>query len=412
MGPDERRLRDVLADGPMPPAQAATVIGQIAEELDSFPSGDGVHRVVTPDHVIFDATGRARLVGGPRLVSGLTGGTPIPAGMFDYLAPEVYTSNVVDSAVDVYALTCVAYHCVVGEPPYPTRGPSRAIRAHLSAPPPRPSALNPAVPFALDTVIAKGMAKDPRERFHSAGELARAARDAVIVPANAAIGRHYTYPDAGSEGGRRAISAAVATGAAIALVTARDEATFVADVFTRLPSGTELYVSREERNGYDRGAHFDAYQGLLHDDFPYVATYNIIGDATLDSTLLPADLTAYYFKYHALLTDVAHRARRLLSDLALMRPGEQVTRAEIGPGVALVIPQLPVGHQPVVHNVVPHAAYGPESFGMFLKFVVPKADSRTKAFIADLGFVPWQPGLTWYTAAQAQGRSYEVPKPD
>lgn len=412
MGPPERSLRDVLADGPMQPAQVVTLISQIAEDLDSSPSQGRTRRVIAPDHIVVAADGSARLVGAPRQISELTGETPVPVELVDYLAPEVFLSNAADGSVDVYALACLVYHCLTGQPPYPAAGLESKILGHLSSPPPKPSALNPAVPFAFDAVIATGMAKEPPERFRTAGELAQAAAQTVQTVTDLLADRKYPYPDAGSDGGRHAIADTVAMGRNIALVTAPDDATFVTNVFPHLPSGTELYVLREKRNGYERGAHFDVYQGLLHDGYPFVATFNLVGDASLVTTLLPADLTAYYFKHHAVLSDVAHRARRLVSDLALMRPGATVTRSEIGPGVGLIIPQPPIGYQPVVHDVRPPAQYGRGSYGMFLKFIVPKDDSSIRSFVTDLGFEPWRPGTSWYAAAEVRGRPYEPPQPD
>ena len=71
---------------------------------------------------------------------------------------------------------------MTGTPPYGSDSVERLIAAHLLEPAPRPSQLRPgSVPQSLDPVIAKGMAKNPEERYRSAGELAAAANDALTA---------------------------------------------------------------------------------------------------------------------------------------------------------------------------------------------------------------------------------------
>ena len=68
---------------------------------------------------------------------------------------------------------------VTGTQPYPGDSAEQQITGHLTLKPPKPSSLNPAIPAAFDDVIARGMAKQPTERFSSAGELASAASAAA-----------------------------------------------------------------------------------------------------------------------------------------------------------------------------------------------------------------------------------------
>jgi serine/threonine-protein kinase len=67
------------------------------------------------------------------------------------------------------------HECLTGTQPYPGDSAEQQITAHLTLSPPKPSHLNSVIPAAFDNVIARGMAKQPTERFASAGELARAA---------------------------------------------------------------------------------------------------------------------------------------------------------------------------------------------------------------------------------------------
>ena len=67
------------------------------------------------------------------------------------------------------------HECLTGSPPYWADSAGALISAHLMEPIPRPSQLQSAISSAFDEVIARGMAKDPAERYASAGELALAA---------------------------------------------------------------------------------------------------------------------------------------------------------------------------------------------------------------------------------------------
>src|SRR6185312_9904356 len=96
-----------------------------------------------------------------------------------YMAPERFLDRRVTTAVDIYALACVLFETLTGRSPFPDDGMDVVIAAHISTPPPRPSAVNPHVPPTFDEVIARGMAKDADDRYPTAGALGRAAQRAL-----------------------------------------------------------------------------------------------------------------------------------------------------------------------------------------------------------------------------------------
>ncbi|VAZ82453.1 serine/threonine-protein kinase PknD [Mycobacterium persicum] len=172
--------------GPFSPARAVAIVRQIAAALDAAHTTGVTHRDVKPENILITDDDFAYLVdfGIARAATdpGLTR-AGIAMGTYSYMAPERFTGDEVTYRADIYSLACVLNECLTGSPPYPTDSIERAVGAHLTQPAPQPSRLRPGqVPQAFDGVIAKGMAKDPGERYRSAGELAAAAHQALSGP--------------------------------------------------------------------------------------------------------------------------------------------------------------------------------------------------------------------------------------
>jgi serine/threonine protein kinase len=81
--------------------------------------------------------------------------------------------------VDVYALGCMLFQAVTGQVPYPRPVSAATMFAHMDEPPPIVTAFAPEAPAALDDVVRTAMAKDPEERYPTAGALGRAALTAT-----------------------------------------------------------------------------------------------------------------------------------------------------------------------------------------------------------------------------------------
>jgi serine/threonine protein kinase len=174
--------------GALEPARAARLVAQLAAALDAAHARGLVHRDVKPanvlltldepEHLYLTDFGVAREIGAG---AGLTnaGGW---VGTLDYLAPEQIRGEPADAAGDLYALAGLLYHCLTGEVPFPRGSDAAKLWAHVNAPPPAPSALRPELPGAIDDVVARGLAKDPGERYSGATDLARACAQALGVP--------------------------------------------------------------------------------------------------------------------------------------------------------------------------------------------------------------------------------------
>jgi serine/threonine-protein kinase len=169
-------------DGQLAIDDGLSIASQIADGLQHAHARDIVHRDVKPENIIL-AEGRACLVdfgiarvindaGAVRLTaSGVAVGTP------QYLSPEQASADRhVGIHADQYALACVLYEMLVGEPPF--TGPNARVIAmrHVRDEPPRLRTRRADAPAALEAALLRGLAKGPEERFPSIREFVSASR--------------------------------------------------------------------------------------------------------------------------------------------------------------------------------------------------------------------------------------------
>ncbi len=182
----------VLLDegGPIAPQRAINLLSQVAQALDAAHADGLVHRDIKPSNILVTASdfvyvvdfGIARAMGGRQTSLTITGAT---VGTLDYMAPERFIGHAVDGRADIYSLACVLYECLTATPPFDGKDLPSLMYAHLNSSPPQVSSLIEGVPPALDAVIARGMAKDPADRFLTAGTLMAAAQEALLAKAPA-----------------------------------------------------------------------------------------------------------------------------------------------------------------------------------------------------------------------------------
>ncbi|MFC6009694.1 serine/threonine-protein kinase [Nocardia lasii] len=98
-----------------------------------------------------------------------------------YAAPEQLLGGRLDHRTDIYGLGCALYKLLTGANPFPAIQPAAVMAGHLYEEPPRPSAVDPRLPPAIDAVIAVAMAKEPAHRFNSCRELSDAAYQALTT---------------------------------------------------------------------------------------------------------------------------------------------------------------------------------------------------------------------------------------
>ena len=186
-------LRGVLAaEGRLEPGRALAILDQVARALDTAHACGLVHRDVKPanillappvldgdpEHAYLVDFGLARSDSDDRSLGGAGSflGTP------RYAAPEQAAGQPVDGRTDGYALGCVLYECLTGQPPFPGGSGEAVLLAHLESPPPRVTTFRPDLPPAIDQVLANAMAKAPTDRFPSCRAFITAARQALTHP--------------------------------------------------------------------------------------------------------------------------------------------------------------------------------------------------------------------------------------
>jgi tRNA A-37 threonylcarbamoyl transferase component Bud32 len=182
-------LRDLLVEaeetGRRPDlGRTLELLYQAALALD-FAHGHGIiHRDVKPgnmllrteDQLLLTDFGIATMLEANKAFSrsGANVGTP------QYMAPEQGLPDMaVDGRADIYALGVVMFQCVVGRLPFASETAVAIMLRHIHEPVPRPSALVPGVPPAVEHIILRALAKDPAARYQRAREMAAHLANAI-----------------------------------------------------------------------------------------------------------------------------------------------------------------------------------------------------------------------------------------
>jgi serine/threonine kinase PknH len=171
--------------GVLTPPRAVAIMRQAASALDAAHTAGVIHRDIKPENILITPDDFAYLVDFG--IASATAEKNVPSasgalGTWKYAAPERFVNEQSTPSVDIYALACVLHECLTGAPPYRADTTGTLITAHLTEPIPQPSQQRTGIPPAFDAVIARGMAKNPSDRYTTAGELAQAANDALSAP--------------------------------------------------------------------------------------------------------------------------------------------------------------------------------------------------------------------------------------
>jgi Protein kinase domain/Cyclic nucleotide-binding domain len=178
------RLLCAQSPDPLQPSVALRIAGSVAEALGAVHASGLIHRDLKPSNILLRADGQpvltdfglaaalADTIGEHRL-------TPpnMLLGTADYLAPEVIAGQAADARSDLYALGVVLYEMLAGFVPFAGRAPLQTLRAQLDeSATPLPATLSTTVRL----IVERALQKDPRDRFQTAEDMARAIRGAAL----------------------------------------------------------------------------------------------------------------------------------------------------------------------------------------------------------------------------------------
>jgi len=162
--------------------------------LDALHRANLAHGDVSAQNVVVLANGDLRLqlagIWEAYGASDKAGGMVLPA-MAPYLAPEVGEGGYPSPQSDVYAVGVILYELLVGRPPFQGETPTATAFRHRDLPIPSVRTQNPSVPIVLDEIITKCLAKDPLDRYSSAGDL---GADLKMLQEALRFGKTLTWP--------------------------------------------------------------------------------------------------------------------------------------------------------------------------------------------------------------------------
>jgi len=177
-------LKDKMQAGPLSLNEIDHLFTQLADALGYAHSQGIIHRDLKPANALVDSQGNlfltdfgiAKLLesASPRLTQ-----TDAIMGTPAYISPEQAKSLNVDRRSDIYSLGIILYEMVTGSVPFVADTPLAVILKHVSDRLPLPTSIKPDVPASIEQVILKALAKDPEDRFATAGEFVAAWKKAL-----------------------------------------------------------------------------------------------------------------------------------------------------------------------------------------------------------------------------------------
>ncbi|WP_157156896.1 PASTA domain-containing protein [Diaminobutyricimonas sp. LJ205] len=216
LAPGQTLQELVDASGPLSLDVALTIAEAVLRALDAAHELGLVHRDVSPRNVMVSVNEHGEVqADGVRLLDfGLAAVSGLPAlaadptqpgrtgvlGSAHYVSPEHARGESIDPRGDLYQVGGVLHFALTGTPPFPFGEVAAVLQAHVSAPPPAPSARRPGIPRRIDRLVVKAMLKNPDTRFASAVDMA-----VEVAAARSALGDNVAGGVAGGDGATRVL---------------------------------------------------------------------------------------------------------------------------------------------------------------------------------------------------------------
>jgi serine/threonine-protein kinase len=195
----DRLVRMNTAGRKLTTREAVDIGSKICDAVDYAHKRGLVHRDIKPANIMLNVQGEPILMdfGIVRILGGTSHtATGAVVGTAIYMSPEQIRGEHPDHRADIYSLGVVLYEMVSGKPPFEADSAMTIMMMHLNDPVPDLRAISPDTPPALKAVIERSLAKNPNERFQSAGEMAAALRAALTPGAAIPPARTVVEPPA------------------------------------------------------------------------------------------------------------------------------------------------------------------------------------------------------------------------
>ena len=172
----------VSSEGNLSLPATISITEDVASAIDHAHAHNIIHRDIKPDNVVFVdsralicdfGVARALVFAGQERLSssGVIIGTP------EYMSPEQANGEwELDAAADIYALGCLVFLMLAGEPPYTGPTAQAVMAKHIGAAVPSIRVVRPQIPEGVEHAVQRSLAKDPTVRPATAGELAAEMR--------------------------------------------------------------------------------------------------------------------------------------------------------------------------------------------------------------------------------------------
>ena len=170
-------LRELLRTGrQIMPAKALEFTQGVLEALGYSHRAGIVHRDIKPANVMLTTGGVVKVMdfGIARAVADTSATmtqTAAVIGTAQYLSPEQARGETVDTRSDIYSAGCLLYELLVGRPPFQGDSPVSVAYQHVREAPVPPSHLDPEITPGMDAITLKALAKDPADRYQTAGAM-------------------------------------------------------------------------------------------------------------------------------------------------------------------------------------------------------------------------------------------------